>query len=53
MDGTAINFFLADLSTLGESLGPKLHFFFILKSMHQDLSNEGLNIILSPLELGH
>ena len=27
--------------------------FIILKTSHQDLSNEGLNFILSLLEVGH
>ena len=61
MDGTAV-IFLADLPTWGLSLGPKLHPgdgffgpwpFLTLKSSHQDLSNEGSNFILSPLEVGH
>ena len=28
-------------------------FFIILKNSHQDLSNEGLNFTLSPVEIGH
>ena len=52
--------FLADLPTWGVSLGPKLHPgvgffgtwpFLILKSSHQDLSNEGSDFILSSLEV--
>jgi hypothetical protein len=57
-------FFLPDLPTWGLNLGQKLHpkakggfldhdLFLILKSSHQDLSNEGSNFILSPLEVGH
>ena len=51
-----------DLPTWGRNLGPKLHpgggffgpwFFIILKDSHQDLSNEGSNLILSSLEVGH
>ena len=35
----------------GKFLGPWS--FIILKNSHQDLSNEGLNFILSSLEVGH
>ena len=57
-----LSIFLADLPTWGISFEPKLHhgggFFgprplLILKSSHQDLSIEGANFILSPLEVGH
>ena len=53
--------FSAALPTWGLSLEPNLHLggvffgtwqFLILKSSHQDLSNEGSNFILSPLEVG-
>ena len=62
MDGTAVNFLLADLPTWGVSLGPKLHHggrffgpgpFLILKSSNQDLPNEGYHFILTPLEIVH
>ena len=62
MDETAVNFFLADLSTWGGNFGAKQHpgggyfgpwFFIILKNSHQYLSNEGSNFILSSLEVGH
>ena len=62
MDRTVVNFFLADLPTWGGSLDPKLRPggrffgpcpFLILKNLHQDLSNEGSNFILSALEVGH
>jgi hypothetical protein len=29
------------------------HIFLIFKNSHQDLSSEGSNFILSPLEVGH
>ena len=53
--------FLTSDHTEAENLGPKLHpggffgpwFFIILKNLHQDLSNEGSNFILSQLEVGH
>ena len=62
MDGTAANFFFGELPTWGGTLGPKLHagggffgpqFFIILKNSQKNLSNEGLNFILSSLEVGH
>ena len=51
--------FLTSDHTEAENLGPKLHpggffgpwFFIILKNLHQDLSNEGSNFILSSLEV--
>ena len=55
-------FFLTSDQHEGENLGPKLHpggrffgpwFFIILKNLHQDLSNEGSNFILSSLEVVH
>ena len=57
-----LSIFLDDLPTWDIILGPKLHPgdgyfgpwpFLILKSSNQDLSNEGSNFILSPLEVGH
>ena len=56
------HFFLTSDQPEAENLGPKLHpgvgffgprFFIILKNLHQDLSNEGSNFILSSLEVGH
>ena len=57
-----LSIFLADLPTWGVSVGTKLRpgsgffgpwHFLTLKISHQDLSNEGSNFILSPLEVGH
>ena len=65
MDGTLDPISFYDFSTYGPELvirkapqDPSGGFFgpwhfIILKNLHQDPSNEGPNVILSPLEVGH
>ena len=58
MDGTAVNFFWCSAHMrreLGTQITPQgwIWFFINFKNSHQDLSNEGSNIILSSLKVGH
>ena len=55
MDGTLHQISLFEITTYGGLplcglFGP---FFLILKNLHQNLSNEGSNFILSQKEVGH
>ena len=46
-------FFARETLVVHRHLHTRPLFFIILKNSHKDLSNEGSNFILSPLEVGH